>query len=62
MYSKDFSHVLFPGLNREFVDTDIEELDGAVACSGQDLILVCFGPGEVKEGVLRVEPWHFVSF
>ncbi len=31
MHGEGFSHVLFPGLNGEFVNADVEELDGAVA-------------------------------
>lgn len=31
MHSEDFSHVLFPGLDRELVKADVEELDGAIA-------------------------------
>lgn len=56
MDSKYFSHVLFPGLNGKLIDTDVEELDGAIAGGDQDLVLVRFGPGEVEEGVLRIEP------
>lgn len=56
MHGEDFSHVLFPGLDGELVDADVEELDGAIAGRDQDLVLVRFGPGEVEEGVLRVEP------
>lgn len=56
MHREDFSHVLFPGLNGEFVEADVEELDGAIAGGYEDLVLVGFGPGEVKEGVLRVKP------
>lgn len=31
MHGEDFSHVLFPGLDGEFVDADVKEFDGAVA-------------------------------
>ena len=31
MHSKDFSHVLFPGLNGELINTHVEELNGAIA-------------------------------
>lgn len=31
MHSEDFSHVLFPGLDGEFVKADVEELDGPIA-------------------------------
>ena len=62
MHGEDFSHVLFPGLHGEFVKADVEELDGAIAGGDEDLVLMRFGPGEVEEGVLRVEPWPFVSF
>lgn len=30
MYSEDFSHVLFPGLNGELIEADVEDLDGAI--------------------------------
>ena len=56
MHGEYFSHVLFPGLNGELIDADVEELNGAIAGSYQDLVLVRLGPGEVEEGVLRVEP------
>lgn len=59
MYSEDFSHVLFPGLNGELVKADVEELNGAITGSDEDLVLVRFRPGEVEEGVLRVEPLAF---
>ena len=56
MYGENLSVVLFPGLNGEIVQTDVEEFDGAVAGSDKTLILVGFGPGEVVEGVLGVKP------
>ena len=31
VHGPDFSHVLFPGLNGEFIGADVEELDGAIA-------------------------------
>ena len=56
MHSVHFSVVFLPRLDGKFVETDIEEFDGAVAGCDQDLILVALGPGEVVEGVLRVKP------
>lgn len=56
VHGEDLSHVLFPGLYREFIDTNVEELDGTITPSDQDLVLVRFGPGEIEEGILRVEP------
>ena len=61
MHGEGFSHVLLPGLNGEFVNADVEEFDGAVAGGDEDLVLVRFGPGEVEEGVLGVEPGDCVS-
>ena len=49
-------------MDGKFVNSDVEKLDGAIAGSDEDLVLMRFGPGEVEEGVLRVEPWPFVSF
>ncbi len=62
MHGEGFSHVLFPGLDGEFVNADVKELDGAVTGGDEDLVLVRFGPGEVEEGVLGVEPADRVSF
>ena len=31
VHGVDLSHVLFPGLNGELIDADVEELDGAIA-------------------------------
>ena len=62
MHGEDFSIVLFPGLNGEVIETDIEELDRAVAGGYYDLVFMRFGPGEVVEGVLGVEPSWAVSF
>lgn len=57
VHGEDFSHVLFPGLDGKLVNTNVEELDGAIAGGDEDLVLMRFGPGEVEEGVLRVEPF-----
>ena len=62
VHGEDFSHVLFPRLDGEFVNANVEELDGAIASGDEDLVLMRFGPGEVEESVLRVEPWPSVSF
>jgi hypothetical protein len=48
--------VLFPALYGEFVQPDVEELDGAITGCYEALVLVGLGPGEIEEGVLRVEP------
>ena len=53
---EDLSIVLFPRLYREFIDADVEEFDGAISGGDYDLVLVSFGPGEVVEGILCVEP------
>ena len=34
VHGEDLSHVLFPGLNGELIDADVEELDGAIARGG----------------------------
>lgn len=39
----------------EFVYIDIEELDGPVSASGEELVLVDLGPGEVVLGIVGVE-------
>lgn len=31
VHGENLSHVLFPGLDGELVDSDVEELDGAIA-------------------------------
>ena len=56
VYSEDFSIMLFPTLDRELVKPNVEELDGAIAGCYEALVLVGLGPGEIEEGVLRVEP------
>lgn len=56
VHGEDLSVVLLPRLDGEFVEADVEELDGPVAGGDDDLVLVAFGPGEVVEGVLGVEP------
>ena len=48
--------MLFPALDWEVVEPYVEELDGAIASGDQDLVLVAFGPGEVVQRILRVEP------
>ena len=62
MDGKDLPHVLFPGLDRKLVNANVEELDGTITSSDEDLILVCFGPGEVEQRVLSIEPWLLISF
>lgn len=56
MHREDFAGVLLPGLDREVVERDVEELYGAVAAGGEDLVFVGFGPSGVEEGILGVEP------
>ena len=56
MDGKNFALVLLPGLHRELVEGDVEELDGTIASSDDDLILVGFGPREVVERILRIKP------
>lgn len=51
-----FPLVLLPRLDGELVQTDIEELDRAIACSYHNLVLVRFGPRKIVEGVLSVKP------
>ena len=70
MDGEDFTIVLLPGLDGELVQADVEELDRAIAGRDEDLVLMRFGPREVEEGVLGIEPvfesstitarqWHF---
>lgn len=56
MNGKHLPLMLLPGLHGEFVQGDVEELDGAVAGGDDALVLVRFGPAEVVEGILRVKP------
>lgn len=56
VHGEDFAGVLLPGLDREVVEGDVEELYGAVAAGSEDLRFVSFGPGGVEECVLGVEP------
>lgn len=56
MHGKDLPFVLLPRLYGEIVKSDIKELDGAVARRDDKLILVALRPGEVVEGILRIEP------
>jgi len=56
MNGEDLPLVLLPGLDWELVERYIEELDGAIACGGDELVLVRFGPGDVVEGVLGIKP------
>lgn len=56
VHSEDFARVLGPRLHGELREGDVEELYGAVAARGEDLVLVRFRPCAVKEGVLRVKP------
>jgi hypothetical protein len=53
---EDFAGMLGPCLYWELVQRYVEELDAAVTRCSKDLILVGFRPGDVVEGVLRVEP------
>ncbi len=56
MNGKDFAVVLLPGLHRKLVQGNIEELDGPIARSDYDLVLMGFGPGKVIERVLGIKP------
>ena len=56
MYCKDFSIMLFPASNWEFVKPDVEELNGAIAGRYHALVPMQFGPGKIVERVLGVEP------
>ena len=56
MYSEDLSIVLFPTLCWELVEPNVEELDGAITGCYETLVLVRFGPSEIEQRVLRVEP------
>jgi len=56
MNGKDFAVVLLPGLHRKLVQGNIKELDGPIARSDYDLVLVGFGPGKVIERVLGIKP------
>lgn len=56
MDGEDFARVLLPGCDGEVGHVYVEEFYRAVAAGGEELGLVCFGPGAVEEGVLRVEP------
>ena len=42
---EDFAFVLGPGRDGEGVEGDVEKLDGSVAASGEELVLVRFRPG-----------------
>jgi len=42
MNGKDFALVLLPGLHGKLIQGDIEELDGAISCRNDDLVLVGF--------------------
>lgn len=61
MHGEDFSLMLLPGLHWEFIERGVEELDGAVAGGDYELVLMRFGPGEVVEGVLGIEPFAMIS-
>lgn len=56
MNGEDLPLVLLPGLDGELVKRYIEELDGTIACGGDELVLVRFRPGDVVEGVLSIKP------
>lgn len=56
MDGEDLARVFLPRLHGELVEGDVEELDGAVAAGGEELVFVCLAPRGVEEGVLRVEP------
>lgn len=61
VHGEDFSLMLLPGLHWEFIERGVEELDGAVAGGDYELVLMRFGPGEVVEGVLGIEPFAMIS-
>lgn len=56
MHGEDFAGVFLPRLHGELGQSDVEELDRAIAAGREDLILVRFRPRAVKERVLGVEP------
>lgn len=56
MNGEDLPLMLLPGLDGELVERYVEELNGAIACGNDELVLVRFGPGDVVEGVLGIEP------
>lgn len=39
----------------EVLNAQVEELDGAIATSDNELVLVDFGPGEIVLGIVRLE-------
>ena len=47
MDGEDFAFMFLQCFHGEVVLGYVEELDGAVACCDDDLVLVRFGPGEV---------------
>ena len=53
--------MLFPVLDGKVVQSAVEELYAAVAGGCEDLVLVCFRPGEIVEGVLRCEPAFIIK-
>ena len=61
MHGEDLALVLMPGLHWELVDSDVEELNGAVARCSHKLIFMDLGPRQVVQGVLGVEPTFCVS-
>ena len=56
MHRKDLPLVLLPRPHRKLIQSDIEELDGAIARRHDHLVLVRLGPGEIVERVLSLEP------
>lgn len=61
VHGEDFARVLLPGGNGVRGHVDVEELDGAVAAGGEELVLMRFGPSAVEERVLGVEPWAWLA-
>lgn len=56
MNGKHFTLVFLPRLNGEVIESDIEELNRAIAASDNHLVLMPFGPGKIVQRVLSVEP------
>jgi hypothetical protein len=48
--------MLLPRLYGELGEVDVEELDRTITAGGEKLVLMRFGPRDVEERVLGVEP------
>jgi hypothetical protein len=54
-HRKGFPLVLVKVHNRELVDTEIEQLQRAVAAGSQELVLIDLRPGEIVKRIISVE-------